>query len=250
MENRKLFAALGYFKSMKGQSINLLNSCATLDKMQIEAVPTLDYQRYMEANGHVMDKIALQTTSMMKDFNENVEDYKKETGINLKTIENHGVQASLSQIIRECDKVIMSIEKNQSLLSSEETDKLDKLRAEASKICENLEDINFEKNLEESIKESERGHFLASSLITSRIIEYTIERLEGKTIEEKIKNLVKKDVIKVDNEDLKQQIMKASKLSRNYLNHRIDSFAESSDAFSLLGGCLTLLKAASRGDLH
>ena len=58
----------------------------------------------------------------------------------------------------------------------------------------------------------------------------------------KIKNLIEEGVIEHDTSNIRQQIMKVSKKSRNYLNHRIDTYADPSDALALFGDCLFLLK--------
>lgn len=74
-------------------------------------------------------------------------------------------------------------------------------------------DINYERNLNEAINEYEKGHYLASALITGRVIIYIHEQFDGKTDEEKIKFLQDKNIIEKsrEGEAVKAFIIKASK---------------------------------------
>ncbi|TES83913.1 MAG: hypothetical protein E3J91_00785 [Hadesarchaea archaeon] len=119
-------------------------------------------------------------------------------------------------------------------------DKLGKLRSEIASVVTKL-DVNYEKNLSEAINEYEKGHYLASALITGRVIIYILAQVEGKTDEEKIKFLQDNKIIKRDRKDVKEFIIKASKKARHFLAHDINIFADPSDALGMLGDSVKLL---------
>jgi len=150
----------------------------------------------------------------------------------------------LTQICIECDMAIGILSASILPISSEDMDKLGKLRKELSEVGASL-DINYEKNLSEAILEQEKGHFLASALITARVINYTLDQIEGRNIDEKIKNLRDKGIIKkVEKEktDEEEFIIKANKKARNIFSHDIKIFANPSESLSMLGDCVRLLR--------
>ncbi len=150
--------------------------------------------------------------------------------------------ATLSrQLIAACDEAVGFASSAKSPLSPQEADRLNHIRKETDEVCRNL-DIHFRKNLELATKHYERGDFLGSALITSRIIAYVLAQFEGKTIEAKISFLEKNDLLEKNREDVKQSMIKADKNARDILAHRIDTYADPSDASSLLGDCLKVLR--------
>lgn len=151
-------------------------------------------------------------------------------------------KGTLRQIAIECDKVIGALSTLITPLSPEDADKLSKLRSEIAKLTTKL-DINYEKNLGEAINEYEKGHYLASALITGRVIIYILAQIKGKNDEERIKFLQDKNMIEKsrEGEAVKAFIIKASKKARNIFSHKIDRFAEPSDALGMLGDSVKLL---------
>ena len=143
-------------------------------------------------------------------------------------------------MITECDVIIGTLEKDISALSTKEQKKQEELRKEVSETCENLDPL-YEENLNEALDELESGHFLASALITSRVVDYTLTQLKIQEDKQEIKSLIKNITEEKSNTILKQQTETISRLSRNLYNHRINRFAKSSQAFSLLSDCLFLL---------
>ncbi|MCX6775752.1 MAG: hypothetical protein NT130_02810 [Candidatus Micrarchaeota archaeon] len=150
-------------------------------------------------------------------------------------------EAALRKLIVNCGKVIGAMEMLTTALSEEDVDRLNSLKIEIAKLCEDIDPL-FEKNLSKAIEGAEKGYFLGSVLITSRIIEYILDRFDGETLEDKIKFLVSNGVINADRKDVKETIIKANKKTRNFLSHRIDIFAESSDALALLGDSVRFLE--------
>lgn len=143
----------------------------------------------------------------------------------------------------ECDKALGVLQKLASLpLTPEVIDKLTSLRQELEKISI---DINYEKNLKEAIKEYEQGHYLASALISSRVIIYSLNKIPGKTDEEKLNFLAEKGKIEAGRGDLRKQFIKASKEARNFFSHDIKIFATPEEALSLLSDCVRIVKLVS-----
>lgn len=51
------------------------------------------------------------------------------------------------------------------------------------------------KNLSEAITEAEQGHFLASAMISSRVIRYIVDNIPGERDEDKVEYLVESGAI-------------------------------------------------------
>ena len=126
-------------------------------------------------------------------------------------------------------------------LSKEELDKLTSLRKELEKLSEILPDINYERNLNEAIDEYEKGDFLASALITSRVIIYALGQIPGKSDEEKVKFLREKGIIEKERKDVHESIIKANRKARNFFSHDIRVFPTPSEALSLLSDAIGIL---------
>jgi hypothetical protein len=151
-------------------------------------------------------------------------------------------QGALRQICIECDGLVGFLSAMLTPLSPQDADKLNKLRSEMSDVALKWAPA-YERNLAEAILEQEKGHSLASALITSRVINNVLDAVKGENIEAKIKYLNGKNIIQ--REDEKVFIIKACKKARNVFSHDIKFFAAPSDALSLLGDCIKLLKIIS-----
>ena len=242
MEKSKSMAIFGQFESMKKQANELLQQLSDIDRTRFQISSSfLEFTSSLKLDS-IMNDINSETNILLEAYNSSIPDVKKTLGIKVSPIDKGRIaKARLRQLILECDKVIGLLKSIQTSLSTEEIDKMNHIRTEISKICEDL-DINFEKNLNMAVTESENGHFLASAIITSRIVEYVLDKIEGKNIEDKIDFLVSKGLIDKDRKDVKEAVIKASKLSRNFFSHRIDTFVESSEALTLLGDCVKILR--------
>lgn len=105
-----------------------------------------------------------------------------------------------------------------------------------------LPNIYFEKNIDEAIRECEQGHFLASVLISGRIIRYILDQIPGKDIEDKIETLREKGVINKERKDIRESVIKAARMARDFSVHNIEIMPQSPDALSLLGDAVNILK--------
>lgn len=154
------------------------------------------------------------------------------------------VRGALRKVITRCDMVTGTIRESITPISSEDADRLQSLREQLRKISlsTDLAEMEyFNKNLEEAMREYERGSFLASALITSRVVVYILSQLEGETDLGKVKLLIEMGIIPKKREDVSESILKACRKARNYLSHDMKIFPQASDAISLLGDCIGLL---------
>jgi hypothetical protein len=247
MNDRQLRGIISRYQGYIVQAEELKKESWGLDEKSTELqkdtycglIPEYHYTSSMKI---ITERLHNVTKSLVNSFNDSIKkDADSLKDMELYTIESKGLITSLNELIIECNVIIGSLKGEISGLSSNQLDKLGHLKNEISDVCKNL-DINFEKNLNKSIELSEKGHFLGSALITSRVVDYILNKIKGENINQKIKTLIDSGAIKKDDDKTKEQIIKANKKSRNYLNHRIDTFAEPSDALSLLGDCVTLLK--------
>lgn len=150
-------------------------------------------------------------------------------------------KAFLREVEIECEKAIGVLESIATPLSKDELDKLTSLRKELEKLSEVLPDINYGRNLEEAIEEYEKGDFLPSALISSRVIIYALNQISGKSDEDKVKFLRVKGIIEKGRKDVHESIIKASRKARNFFSHDIKVFPTPSDTLSLLGDAIGIL---------
>ena len=245
MDEKKLTGLFGQCENLKNQAEELLTRARELDE-QLTQMYMKHYgvqQSFIKFNiEKQIIKIGDEARILIGSFNNDVPLIAGNAGISVSAISTNVAEkpeSALRQLIIGCSKVVKALK--ETPLSLDQINTLTSLKQEIAKVCENL-DVNFEKNLENAVMEAEKGHFLASALITSRIVDYVFHQIKGEDIKQQIKVLTESGAIEKDDDKTKEQIIKANKKSRNYLNHRIDTFAESSDALSLLGDSLTLLK--------
>lgn len=150
--------------------------------------------------------------------------------------------AILLSIEIQCEKAIGTLESITIPLPKEDLDQLSSLREELKELSVKLPNVYFEKNADEAIKEYEQRHFLASALISGRVLIYALDQISGKSIEEKIETLQKRGIIDKERKDLQEAVTKADKKARNFFSHDIKVTPSSSDALSLLGDTLKMLK--------
>ncbi len=243
-ERRRMLAILGQYESLKTQAKELLEKCWDIDASLTNASVSRFSASVRCSLRTRLEKIYGECSSLISTYNLTRTNDEKALGVSLIEIID-AKESSLRRLMVECDKVIRVLSSMQNSLPQEARGNLNDLRKEYLEISDSI-DVDFEKNFEESLKEAEHSHFLASTLITSRIIDYLLREFKGETDEEKVENLVVLKIVDAKDKDSQQKIIKSSRLSRNFLNHRISTFAECSDALSLLGGCLLLLKLYSK----
>jgi gas vesicle protein len=242
MEYRKLRGVLAQYKSFNEQAEYLLHKYERLDSLYTKVLSG-GFETYSDVAENVKDRIGKvrnDIKALVQSYNNTTYDASEITGLKLRAISVEGTESVLHQLMTECDKVVGALDEEVAL-SSKIRNKIEDLKEEATKICKNL-DLHFEKNINESLMELEKGHFLASALITSRVVDYTLKQIKGQKIEDKIDTLIEAGAIEESRTKRQQQTEKISRLTRNLYNHRIDMYAKPSDALSLLSDCLLLLE--------
>jgi hypothetical protein len=255
IQERKLSAILAHYKSIKKNTSSLLNRLEELKEVNVEAIdkrvhdPLITFSSDVErALSKMMQDLIPQTQVLLDAYNKDIQNTSIELSIHLDQIQpGKNLEAIYRQILIGCDKIIAIVEASISPLSNQQMDNLGHIKKEVSKICEAL-DIHFERNLQKAIIELEKGEFLGSALITSRVIVYMLSQmksfnnLNGENIEQKLNYLIKVGALEGDPDNIRMQIIKTDKIARNIFSHRIDIDAEASDTLSLLSGCIFLMK--------
>ena len=182
--------------------------------------------------------------------------YERDIGVYLLDIELKGrdysavykQKALLGEIGVECDKAIEALKSSTvAPLSADDLEKLMALEERFETVSEALSDINYEINLREAITEYERGAYLASALIASRVILHALDKIRGESAEDKVQFLREKGIIGEGNgRDVHESLIKANSMARNLFSYDITAFPSSSDALSLLGDAVAILEIVSR----
>jgi len=121
-------------------------------------------------------------------------------------------------------------------------DRLESYRKELEKLEEEGLDINVVKTLRAALSEAECGHWLASAIISSRVIDYVRDQIKGKEDKDKIKFLVDNNIIPKKDKELQELLLRALNLHRNALVHRVSFFPELDNTLIMLGGALAFAK--------
>ncbi len=154
-------------------------------------------------------------------------------------------KALLSEIDVECDKAIGALESMAAPLSGDDLDKLAALKEHLEGLSEVLPDINYEINVNEAINEYERGAYLASALISGRVILYALNQIRGESAEKKAQFLREKGLIEQDKKDVYESILNADKRARDLYSYDLSIFPSAFDALSLLDDAIGILEIVS-----
>ncbi len=238
MIDPEIAGVLSYLRSIKGNAGVVYNNIAkTANPNSLDEVVVL----VNDFNYATVDfnRIAQQQKINLLISNINIDQVKT-------TMTPENQKALLRGLGMGCAKAIGTLENLVFTLPKDELDKLTALKTELEKLSEALQDINYERNLKEAIDEYEKGDFLASALISSRVIIYALDQIPGKDVNENVKFLQDEGIIEKGRKDVREFIIKANKKARNFFAHRIKIFPEASDAISLLGDAIAILKIISK----
>ncbi len=150
------------------------------------------------------------------------------------------------QIKSQSVKALGALSSLHKRLSPQEVDKLNSLRQELEKVSQGIVNDIYPKNMNSAIDEYEGGHYLASALISSRVVRYLLDQIEGDDINQKLTKMRQLGLIGKERTDVEQSIIKANNKSRNFLSHDIRLFAEPSDALALLGDAIRILQITAK----
>lgn len=158
-------------------------------------------------------------------------------------------QKALSREIDvECDKAIDILGNMAAPLSRDDLD-LDRLaafREQLETLSEVLPDINYEINVNEALNEYEQGAYLASALISGRVILYALNQIRGESAEKKVRFLREKGIIEEGGkEEVYESILNADKRARELFAFDLSIYPSASDALLLLGDAVEILEILS-----
>jgi hypothetical protein len=250
LEKTKLLLLLHRFESIRDQAERILTEVDEFHKLLIN-VSSIEPLARSDVLGNINAKI-IEASNIVKEYDEariSARTFLKVrnlAAINLEPKSSEGqIRGALRRVITRCDSVVGMISNSISPISSEDVEKLRSLREQLRKISLSTELAEVElfvRNIEEAMSEYERGGFLASVLITSRVIIYLLDQLEGETDREKVKLLIDKGIIPKKREDISASTVKACHKARNYFSHDIKIFPQPSDAIAILGDYMNLLQ--------
>jgi hypothetical protein len=118
------------------------------------------------------------------------------------------------------------------------------------------------RNIREALGEYEQGHFLASALISSRVITYVFEKIprpretqmlkdqmrkedqraRPSSAELKVRTLIERGIVDEGRREEQESFLKFSKEARNILSHQAHIFPDATEALMLITSAITFCK--------
>jgi len=239
MENREIKMQTLY-KRLKRAKGNLKELVEGLQRYDME------YPLSRMDKSDLMIEIINYSVKLIEEFN-NFDLGHKLNEVNLsKYFEDLSISkiCSIGWRIREEISIAIDIleEISQPSLSSVEKDTINQLKDELSELEALQLNPIIAKNLLESVNEIESKHFTACGLISSRIILYIIEKIQGKDFDSKIENLKELEIIDKSEKAKETQkfFLDASKSARDAMVHKIDYLPSSSEAINILSSAFRI----------
>jgi len=235
-----LISQLEYLKKVseetKGRSINLINQpkstawiysslCEEVDIIIKEynwIIPHLNH--FLKERGFSFELIEL------KSINPNFEEMNEKNTY-------PAIDRKLIYISLNCNK-ILSIIKNLFTPTKENKKNFEELKKEIEDIGEELPK-NILNNIDEAIKELELDKKLGAVLICGRIIIFNLNSIPG-NLNEKIEEMRKIGILGARGSE--EWIIKAEKKARDLFAHDLNYSPEPSDAISILGDMIKIVK--------
>ncbi|MFW6048469.1 MAG: hypothetical protein ACOC87_04175 [Candidatus Natronoplasma sp.] len=241
--NTKASALVEEFKSIKSQAEEIREEIVTVENpSRKDASIRPGILEQVQSSNLIVRKVK-EVRILVKEYNSSISEVSNVIEINLASVvdptEVSEAKGVLRQIETQCDKAIGGLRPHLSPISAEEQDRLSKYRSKIEDLASEL-DPKFVKNMNKAIEVFEKGYYLASALISSRMIIYLIEKIPGSNDEEKADFLEREAMI--EESDEKSFLIKVNRQARNYFSHDIKSYPDSSDALSLLGDSVKLLR--------
>ena len=178
---------------------------------------------------------------------------EQQIGVYLRDIELKGrdysavykQKALLQEIDGECDKAIAALEKLATTVSKDDSEKLETLKTQLEALSEDLPGTNYELSLHEALTAYERGAYLSSALIASRVILHALNHIRGDFIEVKVQFLHDKGRIGNDLKEVQESLIKANRMAKKFFSDDITVVPSSSEALTLLGDAMRLAALVS-----
>jgi hypothetical protein len=157
-------------------------------------------------------------------------------------------KALLRDIEAECDKGIEALQSLPAARSEAEQEQLATIKNQLVDLSGTLSDINCEFHLMEALNEYERGSYLASALLSSRVLLYAIDHFCADT-EGDPELATDADAAELNGENLTtdvcESLVRAGAKAKVFFSTDLTIFPSSSDALSLLSDAIELLSLLS-----
>jgi hypothetical protein len=154
-------------------------------------------------------------------------------------------KALLRDIEAECDKGIEALRSLPAARSEAELEQLATIKNQLVDLSGALSDINGELHLTEALNEYERGSYLASALLSSRVLLYAVDHFCADSEADPEQST---DVEKLSYENLTnvcESLRSAGAKAKVFFSTDLTIFPSSSDALSLLSDAIELLSLLS-----
>jgi len=254
LNERSRAALLATFESIQEQAKYLLEAYSLLDStsaaFSVGTFGVFDHGpvKPMEPARQALYK---QSTAILSRFNQSLKEVREGLGMRLRRLDLEADQAAnLRILLVECSKVLSVLSPATLGSGTKAAERLKPIRKEAQSVCTSL-DIGIWKNVELSIAAAGRNEFLASSLITGRVVDWVLNQIperdiegnaKAEAIDKKVNYLVFSGLVEAGRKDLKGVIFKANQKARDLSSHDIHSFPSYSETHSLLNDCIQILK--------
>lgn len=161
-------------------------------------------------------------------------------------------KALLRDIEAECDKGIEALQSLPAARSEAELEQLATIKNQLVDLSGTLSDINYEFHLMEALNEYERGSYLASALLSSRVLLYAIDHFCADS-EGDPELATDADAVALNGENLTdvcESLRSAGAKAKVFFSTDLTIFPLSSDALSLLSDAIELLSLLSNPSEH
>ncbi|MBN1763106.1 MAG: hypothetical protein JW878_08555 [Methanomicrobia archaeon] len=174
-------------------------------------------------------------------------------GVYLRDIEMKGrdysaayKQKALSrELDTECDKAITALKSLAPASSKGDFEILTTLKQQLEELYGAVPDANYEVNVNEAITAYERGAYLASALIASRVILYASDQIRGEFAEDKVQFLHDKGLVEADKRAALRSLIKAKRTAKRIFSRDITAFPSADDVLALLSDTVRMLELVS-----
>ncbi|MGC9445070.1 MAG: hypothetical protein ACP5E9_09135 [Candidatus Methanospirareceae archaeon] len=162
-------------------------------------------------------------------------------------------KALLRDIEAECDKGIEALQSLPPARSVAELEQVALIKNQLADLSGSLSDINCEFHLMEALNEYERGSYLASALLSSRVLLYAVDLFCGESaVDPEQSTDVDAKMERGENltTDMCEFLRRAGAKAKVFFSTDITIFPSSSDALSLLSDAIELLSLLSTPSEH
>ena len=155
-------------------------------------------------------------------------------------------QKALSrEIDAECDKAITALKRLTPASSKGDFEILSTLKQQLEELYGAVPDANYEINVNEAITAYEKGAYIASAVIASRVILYASDQIRGEFAEDKVQFLHDKGLVEADKRAALRSLIKAKRMAKKFFSYDITVLPTSDEVLALLSDTVRMLELVS-----